>query len=92
MLMSLFSDYIRESGAGRHVIEINGVAFVTYFVHTETKECYIEEMYVHPRYRNRGLGFKLLRDVAREAKGAGCVKVRRHSRIKKLIYLYEGKK
>jgi GNAT superfamily N-acetyltransferase len=70
--MSLYSDYIREISCGREIIEIEGIAFATYFIHTDLKECYIEDMYIRPRYRNGGMLSKLLSDIERFAKEKGC--------------------
>ena len=80
--MSLYSEYIREIGCGREVLEIEGVAFATYYIHTEQKECYIEDMYIRPRYRNGGMLTKLLSDVERFAKDKGCI-VLTHGVVKK---------
>jgi GNAT superfamily N-acetyltransferase len=70
--MSLYSEYVKEIGCGRDVIEIDKVAFVTYFIHLDIKECYIEDMYIRPRYRNGGLCFKILKNVEDIARKKGC--------------------
>jgi GNAT superfamily N-acetyltransferase len=73
--MSLYSEYVKELECGRDIIEIDKVAFVTYFIHTDTKECYIEDMYIRPRYRNGGLCFKILKNVEDIAKKKGCTEL-----------------
>jgi GNAT superfamily N-acetyltransferase len=83
--MSLYSDYIRETKEGRDIIEIDNVAFVTFYIHTENKECYIEEMYVRPRYRKQGIAFKLLLDVKRMAREKNCILIKKHSRVKNFL-------
>lgn len=70
--MSLYSEYVREINCGREIIEVDKVFFLTYIIHTDIKECYIEDMYIRPRYRNGGLCFKILKDVQDLAKKRGC--------------------
>jgi len=58
------------------------------------KIAWLEDLYVAPDFRGRGLGTKLLERAAREARRAGCVSlelevVRGHERAAKL-YLREG--
>lgn len=88
--MSLYSDYIREFKGGRQIIEIDNVAFVTFYIHTESKECYIEEMYIRPRYRKQGLAEKLINDVKRMSRESGCILIKKHSRVKRCLKL-EGR-
>lgn len=80
--MSLYSEYVKELCCGRDVIEIDKVAFVTYYIHTDIKECYIEDMYIRPRYRNGGLCFKILKNVEDIARKKGCT-VLTHGIVKK---------
>ena len=70
--MSLYSEYVREISCGREVMEVDKVYFVTYFIHLDIKECYIEDMYIRPRYRNGGLCFKVLKTVEDIARKKGC--------------------
>jgi GNAT superfamily N-acetyltransferase len=58
------------------------------------KIAWLEELYVVPSFRGRGLGARLLERAAREARRAGCVSlelevVRGHERATRL-YLREG--
>jgi GNAT superfamily N-acetyltransferase len=58
------------------------------------KIAWLEELYVAPAFRGRGLGTRLLERAAREARRAGCISlelevVRGHERAARL-YLREG--
>ncbi len=80
--MSLFSDYISEIKCGRNILEIDGKGFVAWIIHKDIGECYIEDMYVDPYFRNKGI-FKMLYDyVCMDGKSKDC-KIITHSISKK---------
>lgn len=80
--MSLYSEYIAELNCGREIVEVDKVWFIAYMIHTDIKECYIEDMYIRPRYRNRGLCFKILSSLEDIAKKRGCTQLT-HAIVKK---------
>jgi GNAT superfamily N-acetyltransferase len=80
--LSLYADYVREINCGRNIVEVDKVWFLTYYVHKDIRECYIEDMYIHPRYRNGGLCFKILNGIQDTAKKMGCTQLT-HAIVKK---------
>ena len=54
--MSLFGDYIKERG-NREILE-EEYGFVTY-VFSSKEECYLEDMYIVPKYRRQKYASKL---------------------------------
>lgn len=70
--VSFYADYIAEHTHGE-VIETDR-GFVTY-VFTPENTCYIQEIYVAPRYRKSGAGGDFLAQIEGLAKQRGCKKV-----------------
>jgi GNAT superfamily N-acetyltransferase len=95
----------RLSRAARTLLDGNGVLLLAgsagvaalswqYSLERAGRIAWLEELYVAPDFRGRGLGAKLLERAAQEARRAGCVSlelevVRGHERAARL-YLREG--
>ncbi len=70
---SHYANYIKERD-GKSVIE-NGHGFVVYKMFPNQKECYIEDMYVKPESRMKGIGKEFLDQVIKIAKAEGMAMV-----------------
>lgn len=66
--MSIYADYIRELGC-REVIETH-TGFVIYTIHGT--ECHVEDIYVSPECRQKGVASALCDKVVTAAKERGC--------------------
>lgn len=73
--MSLFSDYINEIDCGRRIIELPDVAFATFYIHQDLKECYIEDLFISKEYRSKGILSALIKQITDLAKEHGCDKL-----------------
>lgn len=67
--MKLFKSYLEEKMPNRRVI-FNEHGFIIY--NLVKTECYIEELYVVPEFRQQKIATKLADEVAAIAKEAGC--------------------
>jgi GNAT superfamily N-acetyltransferase len=70
--MSLYSDYVNEVKGGREIIEIDDKAFISFFVHKNLGECYIEDFYIIPSLRGTDLINQLLGRVETTAREFNC--------------------
>jgi GNAT superfamily N-acetyltransferase len=68
--MSLFGDYIKER-EGKEIIECQH-GFMTYIFNLDRGDCYIEDCYVAPGHRLRGIGSTLLNSLIAHASAKGC--------------------
>jgi GNAT superfamily N-acetyltransferase len=69
--MSLFAEYLRER-EGKEIVESDR-GFATFQV--LNNECYIEDIYVVPEYRQTGEAAKMANQIAEQAKTRGCVRL-----------------
>lgn len=69
--MSLFGRYVDETRGIKIVEGQHG--FATYII--VEKECYLEDMYVDADYRHCGVGTKIVDQIKKIAKDAGCLDV-----------------
>lgn len=67
--MSTFGDYIKER-QGKEIIE-DDRGFAT-FQFLDDARCYIEDIYVRPDFRKRGVAKDMADKVAERAKSVGC--------------------
>jgi GNAT superfamily N-acetyltransferase len=70
--LSLFKQYILER-TDRQIIETE-YGFATY-AFTDHNTVYIEDIYVIPEYRKRGLASEFANEIAELAKNKGCTKM-----------------
>lgn len=64
----MWSLYVKEKSGVETVSDEHG--FLCYKIHGE--ECYLEDIFILPEYRQRGIGSDLLDKVTEIAKEAGC--------------------
>lgn len=71
--MNMYKQYLEERTPGSSV-EFNDHGFATYHIKDtqEGKECYIEDIYVEPDYRNSKEASKLANIIIEKAKKAEC--------------------
>lgn len=67
--MSLFADYIKER-EGKETLEIEG-AFAIYEI-TPGHNAYIQDIYVVPELRQKGIAARLANKILEKAKSQGC--------------------
>lgn len=65
---NLYANYIKER-LGKEVLSFRN-AFITYIIDGE--ECYMEDIYVAPQARRKGVGTAITDEVVKRAKEAGC--------------------
>jgi GNAT superfamily N-acetyltransferase len=66
--MSHYADYLNETGS-KHILE-DASGFATY--HLVGKECYIEDIYVAPVFRQQKVASQFAQQIESIAKVAGC--------------------
>jgi GNAT superfamily N-acetyltransferase len=73
--MKLYADYIKEKH-GKQIILIENEGFATYTIDisptTGTKYIYIYDMYVAPEYRGSSTSVRIVDEIHRVAREAGC--------------------
>lgn len=70
MEKSLYALYINERENYEIVESEKG--FATYKIFPENKECYIRDIYVHPKFRDQKIASKMADEIAIMAKEKGC--------------------
>jgi GNAT superfamily N-acetyltransferase len=75
ILEKMFQDYSEERGFGPRIYYTE-FGFITYHLHKDEDECYIEDLYVVPEVRNKGFAARQLADyVCSVAKSTGVNKI-----------------
>lgn len=70
--MSLYAEYIKER-ENKEIIE-SDKGFATYKI-LKNGECYLQDIYVRPQYRNTELATEMTNQVYNIAKERGCTKL-----------------
>jgi ribosomal protein S18 acetylase RimI-like enzyme len=100
-LVATLATLLAEEGAGRVVIARAGALAVGYAalcfgfsIEHRGRDAFVDELYVRPEQRGRGLGRSLLRALEQEARAAGVRKlhleVERDNPSARALYLAEG--
>jgi len=75
LLIKMFNHYAEEKGFGPRIYYTE-FGFITYHLHKDDDECYIEDLYVVPDFRNKGFAARQLADhVCSIAKSNGITKI-----------------
>ncbi len=75
LLTKMFEHYAEEKGFGPRIYYTE-FGFITYHLHKDDQECYIEDLYVVPEVRNKGFAARHLADhVCNVAKSNGVNKI-----------------
>jgi GNAT superfamily N-acetyltransferase len=70
--MSLYADYILERENKLIVEDHRGFAVYSF---VSEDQCYIQDIYVHPTYREYGIASSFANQIAQMAKERGCTKL-----------------
>ena len=68
--MSLYAEYVKER-LGETVLE-DDYGFISYHIEFGSKVCVINDLYVRPEYRRKGLGTQLGDQALKAARESGC--------------------
>lgn len=67
--MQLYKDYLKEVGNGREIL-VTDTGFATYQIIEE--ECYIDDIYVKPKYRKTKKASQIADSITKIAKENNC--------------------
>lgn len=88
--MSLYADYVNEVGGGREIFEVDGKAFISYFIHKNDGELFIEDFYIKPEFRGSEMVKTLLEKIDITAREYGLLHItfcvlKSHSFLSKML-------